>query len=82
MIRLPEFSSNDHADLFDRARLLLAARAAPAFQPISIDARHGRVTLRGNLQSLNHRHLAVALVRRVAGVTQVIGELVVDPTTN
>lgn len=82
MIRLPALSSNDHADLFDRARLLLAAQEVPAFQRISIDARQGRVTLRGNLQSLNHRQLAVALVRRVAGVTQVIDELVVDPTSN
>jgi len=79
MISLPTHVSDDHADLFDRARLLLAAQAAPAFRNISIEARQGRVTLRGELSSFYQRQLAVSLVRRIAGVIQVVDELAVAP---
>jgi hypothetical protein len=78
MTNLPNHFADDHADLFDRARLLLAAQSVPAFRQISIEALHGRVTLRGVLQSYYHRQLAVALVRRIAGVTHVIDELAVS----
>lgn len=79
MINLPTHSSDNHAELFDRARLLLASQSLPAFRNISIEARQGRVTLRGELPSFYQRQLAVSLVRRIAGVIQVIDELAVAP---
>ncbi len=77
MTKLPAHQNHDHADVADRARLLLASQSAPSLRRILIDVRQGRATLRGILQTYHQRQLAVALVRRVAGVIEVIDELAV-----
>jgi hypothetical protein len=69
------FLAEHNAALITRVQLLFAAQAIPAFRRIVIEAQQGHVTLRGALASYYHRQLAVALVRRIAGVIHVIDQL-------
>jgi len=65
------FPNDVDARLTDRVRLLLATQSVYAFRRLAVETSASRVTLSGVVTSYYHRQLAVALVRRIAGVTGV-----------
>ena len=67
-------SSSDE-DLVDRVRLFLDILHLPALKQIQVDVEQEVVFIEGNVRSYYERQLAVACVRRVAGVRQIIDNI-------
>lgn len=67
-------------DLETRVRAALAIRLGPTLRRLSVDARSGRVTLRGQVQSFYEKQLGNASAIRVAGVSALIDAVEVIPT--
>ena len=65
-------------ELSQRVHLFLSGRSQPALRNLEVAARAGTVLLRGRVRSFYHRQLALELTRRVAGVIQIVDELIVD----
>jgi osmotically-inducible protein OsmY len=73
-LRRPSELTSDAA-LVNRVKLFLQAVCATHSQPMEIDARDGVVTVEGAVRSYYERQVAVACVRRVAGVLQVVDRI-------
>lgn len=73
-LRSPSEPTSDAA-LANRVKLFLQDMCAAHSQPMEIDARDGVVTVEGAVRSYYERQVAVACVRRVAGVQQVVDRI-------
>ena len=66
---------NSDASLINRVKLFLQAIGAARLQPMEIDACNGVVTVEGAARSYYERQVAVACIKRVAGVQQVVDRI-------
>lgn len=64
-------------DLQQRVSAFLAGQHRPALRNLNVKAREGVVTLRGNVPTFYEREISVRLARRVAGVVQLVDEIIV-----
>jgi hypothetical protein len=58
-----------------RVSNFLAGQHMPALRAITVEARNGAVTLRGNVRTFFEKQLSHHSAKRVAGVKQVIDEI-------
>jgi osmotically-inducible protein OsmY len=65
-------------ELTTRIRLFLGTLKLAALRHVHVQARDGKVTLKGVVRSFYDRQLAIGCVRRVAGVRQVIDMIKVN----
>ena len=65
-------------ELSQRVHLFLSGSSQPVLRNLEVTARAGTIFLRGRVRSFYHRQLALEFTRRVAGVIQIVDELVVD----
>jgi osmotically-inducible protein OsmY len=70
-------SSEDH-QLARRVKLFLAHQPRPALRYLRIEAQGSTVTLQGLVTTYYERQLALQCSRRVAGVRELIDEIVVQ----
>ncbi len=70
-------SLKDDGDLRQRVVNYLFARRVPSLRAIEVTAEAGQVTLRGRVGSYYEKQLCVHCCRRVAGVMQLVDEVVV-----
>jgi osmotically-inducible protein OsmY len=64
-------------DLQQRVHSFLNGQHRPALRDLNVEAREGVVTLRGNVPTFYEREITVRLARRVAGVVQLVDEIIV-----
>ena len=64
-------------ELATRVRLFLGTQRFAALRRLDIGAQNGSVAVDGAVESFYERQLAIACVRRVAGVRQIIDRIVV-----
>jgi hypothetical protein len=69
-------------DLEGRVRQFLGARNFPALRRLAIEARNGTVTLRGRVATFYEKQLSQQCQQRVAGVRQLIDQVVVERPAN
>jgi osmotically-inducible protein OsmY len=67
-------------DLETRVRAALAIRLGPTLARLSVEARTGRVTLRGKVLSFYEKQLSNACALRVPGVSALIDSVEVIPS--
>lgn len=72
-----EATSRYDNDLQQRVRSFLTGQHRPALRNLNVEAREGVVTLRGNVPTFYEREISVRLARRVAGVVQLVDEIIV-----
>jgi len=65
-------------ELSQRVHLFLSGRFQSVSRNLEVTARAGTILLRGRVRSFYHRQLALESTRRVAGVIQIVDEIVVD----
>ena len=73
----PFFEPEDF-DLARRVKLFLASQPRPALRYLQVEARGAAVTLRGLVCTFYERQLALQCSRRVAGVRELIDEVMVQ----
>ena len=67
--------ANTDQDLVRRVTSFLNSRSMPGLKRLSIEARHGTVTLSGRVRSFYEKQVATHSCRRVAGVRQLVDKV-------
>jgi len=67
--------ANTDQDLVRRVASFLHSRSMPGLKRLSIEARHGTVTLSGRVRSFYEKQVATHSCRRVAGVRQLVDKV-------
>lgn len=67
--------ANTDQDLVRRVTSFLHSRSMPGLKRLSIEARHGTVTLSGRVRSFYEKQVATHSCRRVAGVRQLVDKV-------
>ena len=67
-------------DIRMRVSRFLSSRHFSGFRNISVNVRHGEVTLTGTVCSFYEKQVALTSCRRVAGVLNMVDKIVVDGT--
>ena len=72
------FVPSEDLELARRVKLFLAHQPRPALRYLRVEARGSSVTLRGLVTTYYERQLALQCSRRVAGVRELIDEIIVQ----
>jgi osmotically-inducible protein OsmY len=80
MVERPTLDSAFDDDLVHRVRLFLETLHLPALRRVRVEVENGVVIIEGRVGSFHERQLALACVRRVAGVRQIVDNIRVVET--
>ena len=79
MVRVTvELEDNSDHDLAARVQAFLTAQHVPSLRRLNVEARQGTITLRGRVRNFYEKQLFQQCRRRVAGVQQLIDQVVVQ----